>query len=181
MTTDTTVEIVPTQPEDVRAVQEVVHKTWRVSSPNAELGITVEDIDAFHADLLTDAALAARAANIRDPKPGEVRLVAKTNGHVIGMCYGIELEAANKLSALYLLPEYQGKGIGYRLWDAARLKFNTAKPTILHVATYNAKAIAFYEKLGFIKTGKEWQDEKFKMKSGAIIPQLEMMRPADTL
>jgi hypothetical protein len=32
----------------------------------------------------------------------------------------------------------------------------------------------FYKRLGFQDTGKRWEDEKFKMKSGAVLPQLEM-------
>jgi ribosomal protein S18 acetylase RimI-like enzyme len=48
----------------------------------------------------------------------------------------------------------------------------------VEVATYNANAIRFYEGLGFVDTGKRMSDPKFTMKSGAIIPEMEMRREA---
>ncbi len=41
-------------------------------------------------------------------------------------------------------------------------------------------AIRFYEKLGFVDAGKRWKDEKRKMRSGAPLPEMEMvLRVAD--
>ena len=46
---------------------------------------------------------------------------------------------------------------------------------IVHVASYNERAINFYKKLGFQSTGKIFLDERFKLRNGAIIPELEMI------
>ena len=46
---------------------------------------------------------------------------------------------------------------------------------IVQVATYNTKAIEFYKKLGFKETGKNFSDERFRMKSGSIIPETELV------
>jgi hypothetical protein len=45
----------------------------------------------------------------------------------------------------------------------------------VEVATYNSNAIAFYKKLGFIETGRRFTNEKTRMKSGSIIPEMEMV------
>jgi ribosomal protein S18 acetylase RimI-like enzyme len=78
------------------------------------------------------------------------------------------------LQAIYVLPEYQGRGVGKALWNEIRKNFDPKRKTIVNVAIYNIKAISFYEKLGFKDTGKRWQDETFKMKSGSRIPEMEM-------
>ena len=56
-----------------------------------------------------------------------------------------------KVDQLYILPEYQGKGIGAacmrRIMDDANLE---QKPVTLQVLKINTRATAFYQRLGFI-------------------------------
>ncbi|MFA5421110.1 MAG: GNAT family N-acetyltransferase, partial [Patescibacteria group bacterium] len=66
-------------------------------------------------------------------------------------------------------------GFGYALWQEARKIFNPKKDIILHVASYNQKAIDFYKKLGFKSTDEIFFDEKSKMRNGAMIPELKMI------
>lgn len=91
------------------------------------------------------------------------------------MCNGLKNKDYNELSAIYVLPKYQRLGLGYALWEEVKKFFSTEKNIIVHVASYNKKAINFYEKLGFIKTGKIFSDEKHKMRNKAIIPETEMI------
>ena len=60
-----------------------------------------------------------------------------------------------KVNQLYILPEYQGKGIGSacmaRILDDASLR---QKPVVLQVLKVNTRGIAFYQKLGFIIVGE---------------------------
>ena len=55
-----------------------------------------------------------------------------------------------KVNQLYILPEYQGKGIGAacmkRIIDDANLE---QKPMTLRVLKINTRATAFYQRLGF--------------------------------
>jgi RimJ/RimL family protein N-acetyltransferase len=44
------------------------------------------------------------------------------------------------------------------------------------VASYNQKAISFYEKFGFKKTGKSVIEDVARFPSGATIPEIEMVR-----
>ena len=53
--------------------------------------------------------------------------------------------------------------------------FDRDKDITVEVATFNKGAIAFYERLGFIDTGRRFAKERFKMPvSGALIPEMEM-------
>lgn len=60
-----------------------------------------------------------------------------------------------KLNQLFILPEYQGRGVGAavmaRLLGEARSVELPVRLQVLHV---NARAIAFYERLGFARTGR---------------------------
>jgi ribosomal protein S18 acetylase RimI-like enzyme len=81
----------------------------------------------------------------------------------------------NQLRTIYVLPEYHRSGIGTMLWNAVKDFIDESKDTIVQVADYNQQAINFYEKLGFVDTGKRWKDERWKMRSGAYIPEMEMI------
>lgn len=169
------IEISVATPEDVRGMQEVFYKTWLATYPNEEAGITVDDIEDRYKDAFTDEALSKRAERIANPPEGESLFFAKDGDKVIGLCRIVKSDQCNRLQAIYVLPEYQGRGIGRRLWEEAQKVFDADKDIVVDVATYNKNAIDFYKKLGFEETGKRWEDEKFKMKSGAKIPEMELL------
>ena len=60
-----------------------------------------------------------------------------------------------KVNQLYILPEYQGRGIGSagmtRIIDDANL---AQKPVVLQVLKVNTHGIAFYQRLGFTIIGE---------------------------
>ena len=60
-----------------------------------------------------------------------------------------------KVNQLYILPEYQGRGIGTacmtRVLDDASLR---QKPVALQVLKVNTRGVTFYQKLGFIIVGE---------------------------
>ena len=68
-----------------------------------------------------------------------------------------------KVDQLYILPEYQGKGIGAvcmkRIIDDANLE---QKPVTLQVLKINTRATAFYQRLGF--TTVDENSTHFQMK-----------------
>jgi ribosomal protein S18 acetylase RimI-like enzyme len=102
-------------------------------------------------------------------------LLVEHSDRIIGLCNAINKEEYNELQVIYILPEYQRLGLGRALWEEAKNIFDSQKDIIVHVASYNNKAINFYEKLGFVSTGKIFFDEKHRMRNGAIIPELEMI------
>ncbi len=162
-------------PKDAQGVQELLYHTWLATYPNEEFGITVDDIEDRFNDRKWEEALVKRKKYISDPPIGDAMLVAKEVHRIVGLCRVIRHEDKNELLAIYVLPEHQGRGVGKLLWQQAKKCFDSGKNTIVQVATYNKKAIRFYEKIGFCDTGKRWSDEKFKMKSGAVLPLMEMI------
>ena len=168
------IEVSDARPDDVEGIQMVFYKTWLATYPNEEAGITVDDIEDRYKDILSEERLERRRNDIEHHLPNERFIVARDTGKVIGICRTIRREDANQLQAIYVLPEYQGKGVGGSLWKEAQTFLDTTKDTFVEVVTYNQNAIDFYLRLGFEDTGRRISNEKFKLKSGAIMPEMEM-------
>lgn len=165
-------------PEHVEGIQEVFYRTWLDTYPNEDVGITVEDIEARYKGRNGEERLAKRRADIVNREPHKKYFVALDGDTVAGLCRVEKNEDGNHLNAIYVLPQYQGQGIGTRLLRAAESFFDPSKDTYLGVATYNQKAIDFYTKLGFSDTGERYTDEWTRMESGAILPEMKMVRKA---
>lgn len=167
------IKIVLVSPEDARGMIEVFYRTWLDTYPNEEAGITVDDIYDRYKNAFTEESLTKRKKQLEHLDQGETLLLAKDGEKVVGVCRVVEHPQKNQPQAIYVLSEYQRKGIGQLFWNEAQKVFNPKKDIFVEVATYNTKAIEFYKKLGFIDTGRRWSE--FIMKSGATIPEMEMM------
>ena len=166
-------------PDDVFGMQEVFYHGWLATYPNAEYGITVDDVEDKFRDRYAEEVLARRRGHITNPPVGETAIVAKHGETVVGVCFVLQDADTNRIRAIYVLPEYHGRGIGTAMCEYAQQYFDPEKPTLVDVAVYNTNAIRFYEKLGFQDTGKRMREARFAMKSGAVIPDMEMRRAAD--
>lgn len=163
------------KPQDVLGITEVLYRTWLDTYPNEEYGITVEDIEDKYKDAFSEEKLQERALKMENEKKGDVRILAKENDRIVGLVRIVKHEDKNELQAIYVHPEFQKKGIGMKLWENVKERLDPDKDTIVSVAVYNQNAIDFYKKLGFEKTGKFLEEEKLRLKSGAIIPTTEMV------
>jgi ribosomal protein S18 acetylase RimI-like enzyme len=161
--------------EDAIGSIEVQYQAWLATYPNEKVGVTIEDIKDRYKKAFEGERLEKRKKLITHPEQNEKFIIAKEGEKVVGMCYGDIQEDKNQLRAIYILPEYHGQGIGTKLWEAILPLFDKNKDTYVEVADYNEKAINFYRKLGFVDTGKRFQEERFRMKSGAIIGEMEMV------
>jgi ribosomal protein S18 acetylase RimI-like enzyme len=92
----------------------------------------------------------------------ERTLIAKVDGRVVGFsAYGPyrddTLPNTGEIHALYLLKEYQKRGIGYALMTAAieKLRESAYDQAALWVLKGNQNAIPFYEQFGFRFDGCE--------------------------
>lgn len=160
---------------DIKGIQEVFHKTWLATYPNKEAGISVDDIEDKFVDAYTEETLQKRNGAMLNPPENVQILIAKDDEKVVGICRSVKRQDVNQLQAIYILPDYQGQGIGKMFWNKALKFFGDNKDTIVQVATYNKNAIAFYEKLGFVDNGKRFTEERHRMKSGSLIPEMEMV------
>lgn len=169
------ITITKAKPDDTRDIQMVLYRTWLMTYPNKEIGITTEDIEVRFEERLSVENIEKRRQRMLNPSANEFFLVAKDDDVIVGVCGLGIYDDRNELLAIYVLPEYQGKGIGRMFWNEALDFFDPEKRTVVQVATYNEKAIGFYTKLGFIDTGKRFSDEIHKMPvSGVCIPEMEM-------
>lgn len=159
-------------PEDSQGIGEVFYETWLATYPNAEVGITTDDVE----DIWKNRSI-ADGSRFKSFPDNELFLTAKCDGLVVGVCSLVKHEDKNELKAIYVLPEYQGKGIGKMFWNEALKYFDKNKKITVDVADYNTPAINFYKKLGFIDSGNRFP-MKIKFKSGAVITEMEMIIPA---
>ena len=162
-------------PEDAKGITNVLYKTWLATYPNDALGITREDIEASYKDAFSEDRIKENEEGLRNIPPNQKKMIAKEGDKVVGVATMVKNDTTNELKTIYVLPDYQGRGIGTMLWESVKDFAGPAKDVVVHVADYNERAIRFYEKLGFVDTGKRWKDERWKMKSGAYIPEMEMI------
>lgn len=165
--------------DDAIAIQNVFYKTWLETYPNKEIGITIEDIEETFKDSFSDEKINNYKERIKNPPSNSKLLVAvddETN-IVIAISRIFIRENYNQLQTIYVLPEYQGKGVGKALWSGALQYFDKEKDIVVQVATYNTKAISFYESLGFVDTGKRFTEERLRMPvTKTLIPEMEMVK-----
>lgn len=167
------------KPEDVLGINTVLYKAWLETYPNEEAGVTPEDIEDSYKDHFTEESILKRQESMRRVPANQKRVVAASGNAIVGAATMIRKESFNQLMTMYVLPEFHGKGIGRLLWDGVKGFRDPTKKTIAQVAVYNARAIRFYEKLGFVDNGRRFVDERFKFKSGSSIPEMELEMKAE--
>ncbi len=87
-------------------------------------------------------------------------IVAKDGDRVVGFVgYGKyrddELENTGEIYAIYILAEYYGQGVGYRLMQAGLAQLESYPQIAVWVLKENERAIKFYERCGFHADGRE--------------------------
>ena len=176
---------------DLDAIRRVIREAWLVTYPNDEAGVTREDIEDRLQANQTEEKRKRALELIEDPPPGLHTLIARSGSELVAVCRIVNMaetprgkqtgEKFNAIEMFYILPEHQRQGIGTKLWEEAKKYIDMNQETELMVAVYNENARAFYRSLGFEDTGIDLTDERFRLKSGAIIPQTKMIRPADKI
>jgi len=129
---------------------EIQRNCYLTSYVHPEHNITEADILAKNAKL--------KAESIREliSDPYEVWLVAKQGEEVVGFVEAKKARDGNeqRISRLFVLPEYQGKHIGHRLIQQALSKLDPNKNVVLQVNQYNESVIRFYGSFGFRDIGE---------------------------
>lgn len=154
--------------EDGDEIKEVLYRSWLSTYISMGYGVTAEDIKDFFEN----------QPSVRRPDREPITVVAKKGGEIVGIFCFVKLRDRNFFKAMYILPEYRYKGVGFLLWSEAKKHLDLTKPSYLEVASYNHRAIKLYKKLGFVETGR--QTRTIRMKSGSAIPQLEMFLAAQS-
>ncbi len=171
------IKIIEASPKDARGIMDLLHKTWIDTYPNKEFSITEEDIEESYKGSFTEENIKRLEKEITTIPLDQKRLVAKQGDLVVGVATMIKNKENNQLLTLYVLPSFQGQGIGTKLWKELEKFYDHSKDTILEVAIYNKKAINFYKKLGFVETSMRSGKGSWRVKKGELnIPEIEMIK-----
>ena len=149
MATERSITFRPAAPADIPVIQRLADRIWREHYPGI---ITMAQID-----YMLERMYAAAVIEEEMLQRGYRYVLAYEQSRPVGfVAYRFdEHERSIKISKLYLLPALHGRGVGQQLLgqvrgDASRLGARTLE---LFVNKGNTKAIAAYERFGFVRAG----------------------------
>jgi len=173
------IEIRKSISNDVYGIKEVQRVTWLNTYPNKKARITLEDIKGkFKDDDMLEGKRKIEESKKRYGDKSKQSWVAEEDGKIIGFCIAGNEKGKNRILAIYVLPKYQGRGIGSELITRAFKWLGNRKAIYINVVEYNLNAISFYKKCGFIETGRSGAfDSAAELPSGKILPEIELIKP----
>lgn len=135
--------------EDTKQVQEAVKKSWNATYDGI---IPIEIQDKFLKGAYNDVMMERRLEH-------SLMLVAEADDTILGFANFTPVNKQNQteLSAIYLLPEYQGEGIRSALLNAGIEELENVKEIHLDVERENKIGTTFYKAKRF-KAVKEYDD-----------------------
>ncbi|USB33815.1 GNAT family N-acetyltransferase [Paenibacillus sp. YPG26] len=140
----------PMSPDDIRQVQVVARASWHT----AYQGIIPTEIqDRFLNSAYSDEMMKRRLEQ-------SFLYVAEDRGRIVGFANfsPVNEDKVVELMAIYLEPEYQGRGIGSALLQEGIVHSAGAKEVYAHVERENKAGRRFYESRRFV-TAAEFDDE----------------------
>ncbi len=165
-------------PDDVYGIRRVQKITWLDTYPNEKASITIGDIESvFKDDDAPEGKKKIEARKERYKDKSKQIWVAEKDDQIIGFCSAGKEKEKGRVLAIYVLPKYQGKGIGGRLMAEALNWLVKSKKIYVNVVEYNLKTIMFYKKFGFSETGKRGVfDGAAALPSGKSLSEIEMVK-----
>jgi ribosomal protein S18 acetylase RimI-like enzyme len=134
------------KPEDVDSIKRVLSETWMDTYGDYLSRSTIEHVTAnWHAPNLLRSQI---------ENPAGYFAVAKDDGRVIGLVtVGSVGQNELYLARLYVHPQYQRRGIGTDLLNAAISAYPDAIAIRLEVEQHNTKGLSFWRKQKFVDVG----------------------------
>lgn len=141
--------------EDWQKIRNIAFETWPVTYG------TLMPMEQVH--YLLEKLFSRHTIQSQMNENGHVYLLAESEGIQVGFAsYEINYRGQPRMMIhkLYVSPALQGNGIGTQVLDALTGIASQKHQTALRLKVYylNHKAIRFYEKNGFVKTGIEKTD-----------------------
>jgi len=163
--------------DDIEKTIEISKITWIDTYPNKDFWITRQDILNHFLQKEKEWRLEKRKKEFRENDKNRIFLVWEVDEKVVAFCdlkknYWENNE--NILIAIYVLPEFQGKWIWKKLFEEIFKNFTKNENLFLEVASYNKKAIKFYEK--FLFKIIKWSEDKHFIWERKFIPTIKMKK-----
>lgn len=141
----TSLQIRPAEACDSTAIAALVRETWLSANQ-----------DLLPCDTLSNISQTGRLTNqLGGFVAGEWQSVrvAATAGQLVG---AVGVNPAGVIWMLYVLPAYQGRGVGSALYNDAigAMKQAGSRKAILEVLASNENAVAFYRARGWVPEGR---------------------------
>lgn len=165
-----TISVVPATPEDALSMLQIQKAAYLAAYPNPELGITLDDINQKTDDFTSESKVVDIQENIRKGQTSRW-WIARDADKPVGFLTAKKNTGEHRISRLFVLPEYQRKGVGKKLLESSVAWLGVEEPIKLQVITHNASAREFYKGFGFTETGIGWP---VKLPSGKGIPTTKM-------
>ncbi|MEM6463316.1 MAG: GNAT family N-acetyltransferase [Pseudomonadota bacterium] len=132
---------------DLQAINALLVKTWHDTYDTI---YGVDKVDAITGDWHAVPVLAQRLT-----QQNSEFVVVDTGEGICAVAFASTEDGDNiDLHQLYVMPEFQQRGAGALLLDEIIACFPHAKRVRLEVEALNRGAIAFYERKGFVETGR---------------------------
>ncbi len=155
---------------DAEGVFNVQKRTWLSAYPSEKHGVTREDIEEKFSN--KEERIAKGRNKIEEYGEDRSGWVVELDGEIVGFSVAHKSKSRDRIGAVYVLPEHQGRGIGKILLQKALGFLENSKEVWVEVASYNKNAINFYQKSGFrIVPGAEANHEIIE---GKLLPTIEM-------
>ena len=139
-------EIRPATVDDREAIRRIARDTWHDTYDDLEADTIDETIDDWYGEAELERTLS---------EAGTALLVAEVDGEVVGFTHGVVQGDEGDVLRMYVHPDHQREGVGTALHERLRTDledFNMNRMRAIDLAS-NDEGRAFYEDLGFEKTG----------------------------
>jgi len=153
----------------------LLFNAWVQTYVNSEYQITELDIQRKFGDLSEKIQDIGQFIENSTNQSNINYLVAIVNGEVSGFIYATKNKSELYINALYVDPNSQRGGIGTSLLHETINNNQMVDVIVVDVVSYNEKAIAFYEKNGFIKQGQS-NTAFSKFPDGKVVPEIRMIK-----
>jgi len=157
------VHIRSAQNEDVSRIVDIQQESWRMTYPNASLGVTLEHITNLpwqQKHMEWQHMIRARDYDV---------FVAELDSVIVGFG-ALERGRKSQVHSLYISAESQRQRLGSKLLGRM---LQGVDDVWLHVAAYNQTAITFYQRHGFVPSGARGS---YSLGGGRRIPTLQLRR-----
>jgi len=163
---------------DAAVITKIQYDSWLTTYPSEEFGITKEDLIKKMGDLGLRAKRWAGILEEVEANKDKMRVFVIIEGEKrVGFCKVNKQDNEGHIDALYLDPEFKGKGAGSTVFQSSLSWLGDTKPVTLEVAAYNARDIDFYKRFGFHEDG---MDEPYAVGPDQFMPLLKMRRDGKT-